>query len=496
MAEYDHLPLKRLEGVLERRTHGFGRAPVRDAKQHGARVQKDIEDTVSAFTALPAVQGIDPSLILKVSVIANIDEDEWRRVGLTILSVEGDKSVILFADDKSLQDFRHKVEAYQSDLPLGQKNPQFASLVASIESVSLLTALDRIGPGLQAAEIGQPQNFLAAEIYVLDFELYRPPTQEDADVFIYRLKQVIEPLGGAILSTYSGHQMLIARVECSGDAVRAALELPEISIVDLPPQPDFGIDDLSEIDIKQISPGKPPPEGAVVIGIIDSGVNFGHPLLSSTEAGAIALNSSWSVSDVLGHGTSVASIAAYGDIAARVVEKNFDSQFRIASARVVTDTGRFPKEQSVPDLMEQAITTLHRKYGCRIFNISLGNTKRVYKGGKLDPWAATLDGLARDLDVLIIVSAGNREDLGRSYRDGIVAAYPQYLLTEESRIVDPATAAIVLSVGAMAHGNGLESSDEELAGVRPICGADEPSPFTRTGPGIRGMIKPDLVDFG
>jgi subtilisin family serine protease len=495
MAAYEHLPLKRLEGVLERRMHGFGVAPFREAKQHGARIQKDIEDTVASFSALPAIDGINPSLILKVSIAGNIDEDEWRKVGLTVLSVDGDKSVILFANDKSLQDFRNKVEAYQGELPLGQKGAPFAGLVAAIETVSLLTASDRIGPDLRAAGQLQPEDFVAADTYVLDFELYHPPTQGEADIFLYRLKQSLEAAGGAILSTYAGHQMLIARIESNGDGVRAALDLPEVAVADLPPQPDLVTEDITEIDIEELPAGSPPPEGAIVIGIIDSGVNFGHPLLANTEAGAISLDPTWSASDVVGHGTSVASIAAFGDIAARVAAKNFDAQFRIASARVVTDSGHFPKNQLVPDLMEQAITKLHNDYACRIFNISLGDAKRIYKGGRPDTWAATLDGLARDLDVLIIVSAGNRDDLS-GYKDGIVAAYPQYLLTDASRIIDPATASNVISVGAIAHANGLEDMDEELAGVRPICGKDEPSPFTRTGPGVRGMIKPDLIDFG
>jgi hypothetical protein len=133
MATYEHLPLKRLEGVLARRMHGFGSSPFREAKQHGAKIQKEIEETIASFTSLPAIDGIDPSLILKVSINGNIDEDEWRKVGLTVLSLDSDKSVILFADDKSLQDFRNKVEAYQGELPLGQKFPQFANLVASIE---------------------------------------------------------------------------------------------------------------------------------------------------------------------------------------------------------------------------------------------------------------------------------------------------------------------------------------------------------------------------
>jgi subtilisin family serine protease len=495
MASYDHLPLKRLEGVLERRVHGFGRAPSREANQHGARIQKQIEDTISTFNSFSPVGGIDPSLILKISVAGNIDEDEWRKIGLTVLSVDGDKSVVLFANDKSLQEFRNKVEAYQGEIPPGQKAPQFAGLVAAIEAVSLLTPSDRMGPELRAAGFMKSEDFITTDTYLLDFELYYPSTKDEADIFLYRLKQTLGS-DGAILSTYSGHQMLIARVECNGAAVRAALDLPEVAIADIPPQPDLVMEDITEISIEELAPGNPPAGDAVVIGIIDSGVNFGHPLLSSTEAGAVAIVPAWSASDSVGHGTSVASIAAFGDIATRAAAKNFDAQFRIASARVVDDSGRFPRDQPTPDLMERAITKLHADHGCRIFNISLGNPKGTYKGGKPDHWAAVLDALARELDILIIVSAGNRNDLMTSYHDGIVAAYPQYLLSAPSRIIEPATAAIALTVGAIAHGNGLEGVDEELAGVRPICGSGEPSPFTRSGPGVRGMIKPDLIDFG
>lgn len=495
MAAYDHLPLKRLEGVLERRVHGFGQAPSRDATQHGARIQKEIDQVVTDYINLPAIDGIDPSLILKVSVAGTIDEDEWRKLGLTVLSVDGDKSVVLFADDKSLQDFRNKVEAYQGELPLGQKAPQYAGLVSAVESVALLAGSDRIGPGLRAAGFLAPEDFVATEIYLLDLELFYPPTKEEAEIFLFRLKGAISS-EGTILSTYSGYQMLIARVECNGVAIRAALDLPEVAVADIPPQPDIAPEDFTEIDVEDLTPGSSPAEDAVVIGIVDSGVNFGHPLLANTEAGAIAIEPTWSVSDVAGHGTSVASIAAFGDIAARVAANNFDAQFRIASAKVVDDTGQFPKQHSVPDMMEKAIKQLHSDYGCRIFNISLGNPKRPFAGSKPEAWAAALDALARDLDVLIIVSAGNRDDLSKSFKDGVVAAYPQYLLSPASRILDPAPAAIALSVGAMAQSNGIEDADEETAGVRPICGADEPSPFTRSGPGVRGMIKPDLVDFG
>jgi len=146
--------------------------------------------------------------------------------------------------------------------------------------------------------------------------------------------------------------------------------------------------------------------------------------------------------------------------------------------------------------MDTSIRSLHDQFGCRIFNISLGSEKHVYDGGKPEPWAATLDALSRELDVLIIVSAGNRRDLGATYNDGVIAAYPGFLLEPKSRIIDPATAALAITVGSIAHANGLQTEDEELVGVRPICSFEEPSPFTRAGPGVRGMQKPDFVDFG
>lgn len=495
MATYDHLPLRRLEGAFERRKHGFGQAPERDPAGHGARVSLEIDETIEAFRTLPSIDGIDPSLILKIRTTGGITDDVWQQLGLTVLGTDGDQTVILFASDTMLTEFKRRVAAYQGELPLGQKHPSYNMLVASVDGISLLSPEDRIGPLLRANGHTTPETFEPNTSYLLDFELHRPPTAEEADLFVYRLQAVIAQ-GGVVLSTYAGQSLLIVRAECKGIQVRAALDLAELSVVDLPPEPDVAAADLSEIDLETMPTGSAPPTDAVVVGIIDSGVNFGHPLLAPTEAGAIALDPSWSVSDTFGHGTRVASIAAFGDIAARAQAENFDAKLRIASARVLTDDGHFPRNLSLPELMDRSIRQLHEQFGCRIFNLSLGDERKLYTGGKPDPWAAALDGLARELDILIIVSAGNRSNLTASFGDGIVAAYPHFLAEPESRIIEPATAAIAVTVGAIAHSNGLAEDDDELAGVRPICALEEPSPFSRGGPGVLGMIKPDFVDFG
>lgn len=496
MAEYAHLPLKRIEGTLPRRKHGFGKAPKRDAGVHGAAVAQRIDESLTSYGSLPKIEGIDPALILKITASTLIDEDEWRKLGMVLLSVDGDNSVVLFANDKTLSEFKRKVEAYQGELPLGQKSPQYASLIAAIDGVSLLAAADRIGPSLAIEQGSSTEVLEHAATQVLDVELHFPPERADAEIFLYRLEQVVEGKGGRVLSRYIGMELLLARVEVAGPALVAALNLPEVAKIDLPPSPDFLHDDVADVDLSTVNPGSPPPADAVTIGIIDTGVNFGHPLLQASEAGAISFDPSGDIGDgEKGHGTQVASIAAFGNIAERISQDNFDHDFKIASARVLDDEGRFLQGRTLPDLMEEAIRTLHGQFDCRIFNISLGDERRAYLGGRVDVWSAALDTLSRDLDVVIVVSSGNRKDF-TAHRDKVSAAYPQLLLEDASRLIPPATAALAITVGAISHSNGIDEADAEYVGVRPISEAFEPSPFTRSGPGTRGMTKPDLVDIG
>jgi hypothetical protein len=150
--------------------------------------------------------------------------------------------------------------------------------------------------------------------------------------------------------------------------------------------------------------------------------------------------------------------------------------------------------------MQLAIHALHER-GCRIINISLGDMHRVpYDDGRASQWAAVLDTLARDLDIVIIVSAGNSAGGDRApwgpQAEQITQTYPDYLVASANRIVDPATAAIALTVGSLAHANGLPTDNLGGAELRAIASSNMPTPVTRSGPGINKSIKPDLVDFG
>jgi hypothetical protein len=112
----------------------------------------------------------------------------------------------------------------------------------------------------------------------------------------------------------------------------------------------------------------------------------------------------------------------------------------------------------------------------------------------------TIDTLARELDLVVIVSAGNSAGGDRApwgpQAEHITRTYPGYLIAPTNRIVDPATAAIVLTVGSLAHANGLPTENLAGAELRAIASLNTPTQVTRSGPGVSKAIKPDLVDHG
>jgi len=169
---------------------------------------------------------------------------------------------------------------------------------------------------------------------------------------------------------------------------------------------------------------------------------------------------------------------------------------RLLAGKVVNDQGNFDDDKLVPSQMDAAIRHFHEK-GCRIFNISLGDRNAVYSGGKVGTWTATLDDLARELNVLIVVSTGNYEHIpAQGHTEEVLTAYPRYLLDSLSRLLEPSVGANVLTVGAVAQAAAVPNGLPGTVGLRPIASVGEPAPFTRGGPGIQKAIKPDLCDDG
>jgi subtilisin family serine protease len=494
MATYEHLPLQRVEGELARRKRsGFG-GEKRVPSAHGPKIQSEIERVLQQHQGRPAIADIDPSLILKVETTGAVGEEVWARLGLTVLATEPNKTVILFADDGELREFKQRVEAYQGEIPEGQKGAPHAQIIDAIQTVSELSPADRIGPVLRGEGIVSPELF-PNEVQTLDVELW-PARDMTAQLFLRRISKVVEDLGASVISQYRGKSALLTRISAAGEVFRALLELPEVAFIDRPPEPDWPDLNIHELTIETTSDVRPADDNAIVIGVIDSGLTSAHPFVVGSVVASFGEPAKLGDDDAKGHGTPVSGIAIYGDVRQQLAGDPVQPKFRVASARVVDAQGKFDDADVVPSQMEKAIRRLHDEHGCRVINISLGDRKRP-AGAKPSAWAASLDDSVRELDILIVVAVGNADrNRLREFGDGVSGHYPSFILDEANRVLEPASAVNVITVGAIAHANGLAQSDGDNVGVMPLAQAYQPSPFTRIGPGANGAIKPDLVDFG
>lgn len=501
MAKLPHLPLERLEKTLDRRrVPAPVTPPVREsAAGHANSIAAQIDAVAKSQLALPQIEGINPELILKVRLSAPIQEDTWRTAGFKVLAQEPGGIVVLFSDDTELKAFRERLAEYQKGVQGDAKNPAYNQLFAAIDDVRSLSAFDRIGPRLRADGKSAPADFDARANFTIDVELWDAPTQLDRQIRVQKIVEHVETAGGEIQSRYVGTAgLIVLRARMRGSVLRDLLELPVIAQIDIPPIPDLGERDPPVVMIEGVAAPSPPTE-APLIGVVDSG-STDHPLLTPSLVDSLGVPDALGSADVWGHGTKVAGIAAFGDIRECVDRKVFESPVRIISVKVVNDEGRFDDAATIPDQMEKAIRVLQDR-GCRIVNVALGDAHRIpYDGGRVSPWSATLDTLARELDILIIVSAGNsssglRAPWGQE-AEQITRTYPDYLVSAENRIVEPATAAIALTVGGLAHANGLPTDGSGGAELRAIASLNLPTPITRSGPGVNDAIKPDLVDFG
>lgn len=260
------------------------------------------------------------------------------------------------------------------------------------------------------------------------------------------------------------------------------------------------------------APGVPegniPSGGEPSICVVDSGVLAGHPLLRGWVIEERDFDTGeGTVVDQVGHGTQVAGLAVFGSIADCLESGVWQPQASILSAKVLRAQPGFPDRPVFPEtrrpesLVAEAIRHFHQTRGCRVYNLSLGNIEEVYAGVRQFAWAEVLDQLARELDIVIVVSAGNAEppwpedcSTREQFQKAVVAGV---LGEAQNRICNPATAALAVTVGAIARSAVPRSTTAIFAGAPQ----DAPAPFSGVGPGytVKGSqsaIKPEFVAYG
>jgi len=246
-----------------------------------------------------------------------------------------------------------------------------------------------------------------------------------------------------------------------------------------------------------------PDANAPAICVIDSGIQEAHVLLQpgidqATSYCFLPSKAVTAVADEVapgGHGTRVAGAVLYGENVP--TEGTPQLPFWVQNARVLDAQNAMPVELFPPEALRKVVERFNDgPRQTRIFNHSI-NARGYCRTRYMSSWATEIDQLCNERDVLIVQSAGNLPLQGVAPFLGIAdhlsagRDYPAYLKENSARIANPGQSLQALTVGSIAY------DAAELGGWRTFATyASAPSAFSRSGPGIWNVIKPEVVEYG
>jgi len=135
------------------------------------------------------------------------------------------------------------------------------------------------------------------------------------------------------------------------------------------------------------------------------------------------------------------------------------------------------------DGVEAAIIEARTRHGVRVFNFSL-NVQNAVAPNYYSKIAARLDEIADAHDVLIFISAGNLDTHRAEWPELPASALQMIASSQNDGILVPAESARNVSVGALNTPN--------VPGIVSLA----PARYSRRGPGMRALVKPDFGHVG
>jgi hypothetical protein len=485
---FPHLSIQREAPVHEKRSGSSPRTNIPDdVPSHGrGLLGKLAKATVEASED---VGGFDERKLFRFTVQKGFNPDDLRKISteIEVVSQEDETVVIGFATNAAMAQFEARLTSMASGQYVTNKE-----VIYALQSVDGWSPADRQGWALK--QHGFPDN----EDFLLDVEIWpledKPNARQHAwanfeswlsEQSIEKLDQVKKP------------ELTIYRVRCTAAQAKTLFHHRDIRSIDLPPS--FALErSVVFQDIQQFPEIQAPSAQAPGVVVLDSGIADGHPLLKAAVAKTASFLPGEGPHDDNGHGTHVAGLALYGDFEKHLRAGAFAPTLRLYSGRIL-DRNNENTTGFVENHIEEAVRYFVTEHGCKVFNLSFGDSNKPYFGGHMKGFSVTLDTLSRELGVLFVVSSGNHR-INADSPDGLEwrDQYPNYLLKESWRIIEPAPALNALTVGSLARHNQTYNSQRyplDPAEI-PIAEAGQPSPFTRNGHSVDGAIKPELVAHG
>ena len=514
---HPHLRIERAPDVEPERVRRSAGPPLplsRNRKSHAEAIGNAITQTLTDVADARERLRIAPDTFIVVefrSFDRNCRDVLEERFGATVVSErlrnsEGDRELIRvlaqFPSKEEIGRLRDELDRFGDEdrgagaLPPGLRRDFFDRL----EAVTAVSRQDRVGRRLEH------DGFPEEQIFPLDVDLWTSDPDSCELEVRKSLQELCRTMDCTLDDDLTTSGLLLTRVSARRELAEALLDLDLVAMVNLPPRVPAAYDVLFE-PVDPLPAHVQPTGDEPIVTVLDSGVMAGHPLLRGWILDERDFDTGeGTTADRQGHGTGVAGLAMYGDVARCRETGIWKPGVLIANAKILAadpvfqHSTRFPVKCRPERVVAEAIRYFHQARGCRVFNLSVGDPANWYAGGRQFPWAEVLDRLSRELDIVIVVSAGNcdvpipqsaanRTDIQEQVRDAL-------LDRPENRVCSPATAAIPVTVGAVAR-SGSPYARGRFAGS-PEGG---PSPFSRVGPGYQvkptqQAIKPEFVAFG
>lgn len=480
-----HLSLLREQPVNRRRPRP---APIRipepaDTRAFGAALGARLSSARNRIAR--DLGGFDERRLIKLELDSRLDPDALKKItrDIELVSQEGDSVVLAFAAETALAEFEQRL----ATLARGGR-PTYLNVLYALKGFDAWTEEDRMGWALR--QEGWPQE----ASFTLDVELWPVNLATERERLWLAFEAWLADEGIEKLDAVKQAALLLYRVRVTREQAERLLRHRDVRTVDLPPRWGLDIRRLG-LDLQDLPQVPEPPAQAPGIAVLDSGILQNHPLLAPAVGDAQSFVPGLGAEDEHGHGTQVAGIALYGDVAACAASRSFVPTFRLFSGRLL-DANNEADTRLIENAVEDAVRYFHQHYGCRVFNFSYGDERKPYRGGHVRGLAVTLDALARELGVLFIVPTGNFNGTDTLPSDW-ARDYPGYLLEQDAALLDPATALNALTVGGIARWDATYNNQryQNDPAEQPIARHDQPAPFTRSGPSVGGAIKPEVVAY-
>lgn len=233
--------------------------------------------------------------------------------------------------------------------------------------------------------------------------------------------------------------------------------------------------------------------------LLDTGVNFGHPLIAPilADIDAHTVEPSWGNDDQDGHGTEMAGLALAGNLTEALASKDsIQVMHRLESVKLLPEDGANggdPRHHGFLTTEAVARPEITAPQRHRVFSMAV--TARDNRDrGRPSAWSSAIDRLAADSEGqgenprLFVISGGNVID------PSAWARYPHSNATDG--IHDPGQSWNALTVGAAT--NLVQITEPDAQSYQPIAPAGGLSPFSTTSTTWQSHwpLKPDVVFEG